>query len=83
MARLQVMGLPKAKGQGVRPVGGYPALLRLFLEARRADFQAFDRAIDRDFFSASAGMSAADVAWRLSCEGEAAHHAEQHFALIA
>ena len=55
ISRLQVTGTPKAQGRGVRPIGGYPALFRLGLKARRGDFQAFDRRIDRDVFSASAG----------------------------
>ena len=58
-------------------------MVRLGLKARCEDFRAFDRRIDREFFSASAGVAASDIAWRVSCEGEAAGRAEQHFGLIA
>ena len=64
--------LPKKGGAGVRPIGLFPALYRLWVRARRREAVEWEGRHARDYFAASAGRGALDAVWRQAAEAEAA-----------
>ena len=77
-----MVGIPKGKSPGIRPIGGFPGFLRLALKARRADIAQMDRSVTDQFFSVASGVSATDITWRLAASGEAAKNCHQHYGVV-
>ena len=53
--------LPKKEGAGVRPIGLFPSLYRLWVRARRDLAVQWEERFPRQFFAASAGRGALDA----------------------
>ena len=82
IARVLIPLIPKAE-HGLRPIASFVALYRVASRARKAEVDAWARAIDRPAFSSRAGGGAIDQVWRQAARAEGAvAHRKVHGAVV-